>query len=302
MTSRIVFFGTAEFSLATLEALINDHRQVVAVVTKPDSVSGRGGKIAAPAVKQLALQHGIKVLQPISLDADFIDQLDELQPDIGVVVSYGKIVPQTVIDAFPKGLINVHASLLPKYRGASPIEAAILNGDDKTGVSIMQINAGLDSGPVYTTAEIKLNGDETAPELYDSLAKLGASALIENLDAILDGTLIASAQIDTGMSLAPKIKKTDGVIDWKKSATTIERQIRAYIDWPGSQTNLYNRNLIITKATPDSALQLPVSPGELSIEDQKLIVATGAGILRIDRLKPVGKKEMSTSEFIRGLR
>ena len=300
MPARIVFFGTDEFSAPTLSALIEAGYDVVAVVTKPDSTSGRGREVNEPVVKKIAADHSITVLQPTEFNEDLIKQLGGFNAAAGVVVSYGRIIPQSVIDLFPTGLINIHASLLPKYRGASPIEAAILNGDSETGVSIMQIDAGLDSGPVFTMSKLALNGTVTRPELYDALAKLGAKTLIDTLPQILDGSLKPEPQDDSLATTVSTIKKADGQIDWSQPALQIERQIRAYLGWPGSQARLFDRDLVITKASADSLQKL--APGEVATDNNELWVGTGEGRLQIKRLKPSSKKEMAAAEFIRGLR
>ena len=290
MTDRLVFFGTDDFSVSALEALIDHGFNIVAVVTKPDAPVGRGRSITSPLVKAIADNRGIPVLQPAKLSDIAID-LKALHPDAGIVVAYGKIIPQSIIDLFAKGLINIHASLLPRYRGSSPIEAAILNGDPETGVSVMRITAGLDAGPIYSTAILPLSGRETKPQLFELLGRLGADTLIKILPDILDGRLTALAQNDDQAVAVKLIRKTDGQIDWNQPADIIDRQIRAYLGWPGSRTSLYGREVIITAAHP-----------ALPNEDvsRQLTHPTATASLVIDRLQPAGKREMTGREYLAG--
>lgn len=276
----------------------------MAAVTKPDAPVGRGRELTAPPVKLLAQKHNIPVLQPEKLDAKFAEHINSLRSDAGVVVSYGKIIPQPILDLFPQGLINIHASLLPKYRGASPIESSILNGDSKTGVSLMKLDAGMDTGPVYATNEIPLNGTETAPELYGRLAELGAETLAAHLDEILGGELKAVPQDDSAATEAPMIRKSDGEINWTQPAGQIERQIRAYLGWPGSRSTLHGKEVAITEASGCyTPLNVKRQPGETWSDPVTscLCVQTGQGGIMITKLKPAGKKEMTAADFQRGL-
>jgi methionyl-tRNA formyltransferase len=301
---RLIFFGTAAFSVPSLEALIEGGFNVVAVVTKPDSPAGRGRKMMPPEVKDRAEIHGIKVLQPSRLNDEFEAEIRALKPDAGIVVSYGKIIPDLVLSLFPNGLINVHTSLLPKYRGAAPIEAAIINGDDKTGVTIMKISSEMDAGPIYGWSEQELTGKETGPELYGSLSIIGAATLTELLPGILAGTIPAQDQDDSEATYVKKITKNDSEIDWEKPAEQIEREIRAYQEWPGSRTKLFDQDVILTKAHVVPTNDPELKPGEATaLKDVGvLMVETGKGTICIDRLKPAGKKEMTAAEFLRGLR
>jgi methionyl-tRNA formyltransferase len=300
MDSRIIFFGTAEFSVPTLNALIAAGHNVVAVVTKPDSPAGRGRKLERPPVATVADTHGIPVLQPSRITDDFGVQIQEFKPDIGIVVAYGKIIPQEIIDVFPGGLINIHSSLLPQYRGPSPIEAAIVNGDTKTGVTIMKIDAGMDSGPLYAQREIRLHGDETRPKLYDRLSQMGAELLVEILSDIIDGKLAPKPQDNRQATTVPLVQKSDGIIDWYKPADRLEREIRGYLGWPGSRTTLFDTEITITAArvVPGTG-----EVGEILYDthpDHPLFVYCREGALVIDRLKPAGKNEMTASAFLRG--
>jgi methionyl-tRNA formyltransferase len=295
--ARIVFFGTDAFSVPSLIQLLANHWQVVGVVTKPDSAAGRGRAISAPAVKRLATAKNIPVFQPAKL-ADIELDLMKLKADAGIVVAYGKIIPATMLELFPLKLINVHASLLPLYRGASPIEAAILNGDNETGITLMQLEPGLDTGPTYDFAKIQLGGQENREDLYARLADLGADILIAKLHDILEGRIVPIPQNEAEASTVGRISKSDGFIDWAKPAQVIEREIRAYFGWPGSRTQIAGTDTIITAAHTQHASG-PSSTAFKS-ESGDLAVYAGTGSLVIDRLKPAGKREMSGSDFLSG--
>lgn len=295
---KIVFFGTEDFSLASLKSLIDNGFDIAAVVTKPDTKRGRGHKVTQPAVKTLAIENNIPVWQPNKL-SDITNDIKALQPVAGVLVSFGKIIPQSTIDLFAPGIINVHPSKLPKYRGPSPIESAILNGDTETGVSIMQLSAKMDAGPVYSFTPYQLSKKETQSELYQSLAEFGAQTLVGTLPSIIDGSLQPTEQDHSKATYCQLIQKSDGIIDWNKSAEQIEREIRAYSSWPTSRTKLGAIDVIIT-----SAHAIPSDfgePGAIKIEDDSLLnIQTGSGYLCIEFVKPVGKKEMPTQAFLSG--
>jgi methionyl-tRNA formyltransferase len=227
-------------------------------------------------------------------------QFASLQPAFAVLAAFGKIIPQRIIDLFSIGIINIHPSLLPRYRGSTPIESAILNGDTETGVSLMQIVAEMDAGPVYAQIRLPLNGAEQKQELYEKLSTLGAQSLISNLPQILDGTHDATAQnVDIEqVSFSKTIAKTDGQIDWQKPAIQLEREVRAYLGWPGSSTTLFDRDIRITKARVIDESGVPgiVKPGK------ELIVYCGMQALQIEGLKPAGKREMMAHEFLAGIR
>jgi methionyl-tRNA formyltransferase len=297
MNKPIVFFGTEDFSVPTLELLIADGYTVAAVVTKPDSKRGRGQQMTQPAVKVIAEQHGIPVLQPQKL-SEITDFVQSLGAPVGILVSYGKIIPQSIIDLFVPGIINIHPSLLPLYRGPSPVETAVLHGDRQTGVSIMQLSAAMDAGPVYVQESIQLEGTETISALYSTLSTKGNELLARILPAIVDGTLHPTPQHNDAATYCQLIKKSDGVIDWHTSAAHIERQIRAYHDWPGSRTTLGSVDVIVTKAhvvTID-----PKPAGTIERTGDNLVVHTSSNGLAIDALKPVGKKEMPVQAFLSG--
>lgn len=300
ISKTIVFFGTEDFSLITLRALVEDGFPVAAVVTKPDSLQGRGRKLTPSAVKKYALEHDIAVLQPQKL-TEITDYVISLDNPVGVLVSYGKIIPQSVIDLFDPGIINVHPSLLPKYRGPSPIETTILNGDKETAVSIMQLSAAMDAGPVYGYTPVTLNGTETSLDLYETLGQLGAQTLIRLLPLILSGEASGLPQDDEQATYCHLITKSDGIIDWSKGAERIEREIRAYQGWPQSRTTLGKVEVIVTAATVVQR-ESNLAPGELKLNETatSLLVGTSNGDIQIDTIKPLGKKEMPIQAFLAG--
>ncbi len=285
----MLFFGTEQFSADILQGLLDHGFTIDAVVTKPDTPSGRGQKVASPAVKVIAERNAIPVLQPNRL-VDIADDIRTFGTPAAVLASYGKIIPQSILDLFEPGIINVHPSLLPKYRGASPIESAILNGDTETGVSIMKLVADMDAGPVYVQQKIALHGNENAEDVYNALAQVGIELLAQYLPAMLDESLHPQPQQGEPVYCS-MIKKQDGVLDFRKSAVTLERQVRAYHKWPQSRTTLHATEVIITKA---HAVQ--------TVDDAIYTIPTGAGYLAIDALKPVGKKEMPIQAFLQGYR
>jgi methionyl-tRNA formyltransferase len=293
---KLVFAGTPEFARASLEALVASGRTPVAVYTQPDRPAGRGKKLTSSAVKRCALEHGIPVYQPGSLRDDAaVEELRALQPDLLVVAAYGLILPQAVLDIPTHGCINVHASILPRWRGAAPIQAAILAGDSKTGISLMRMTAGLDCGPVFHIADINIGDEETAGELHDRLATLGATALVECLDDIAAGRLEAVDQDDSLATYAPKIDKQDAEIDWRLPAAEIARRVRAYNPFPGAFTHDRETRLKIWRAMPVDGSG---KPGEvLRFDSDAIVVACGENALRLDELQLPGKRRAPTHEF-----
>ena len=294
-TTPIIFFGTEEFSAASLRALIESGFTIASVVTKPDSKKGRGLGLIPPTVKSIAQEHGIPVWQPLKL-SEIAEHIKALQPVTGVLVSFGKIIPQSIIDLFTPGIINVHPSKLPKYRGPSPIESAILNGDTETGVSIMQLSAAMDAGPVYSFVSHSLTGTETQPELYKTLSEAGAHQLVSVLPQIISGKQQPVPQDDSKATYCQLIQKSDSIINWSKPARQIEREIRAYKDWPGSRTTIGNLGVIVTAAHVEECGDLTTSSAT-----ERLGRQCGDGYwLFIDTLKPFGKKEMPVQAFLSG--
>lgn len=292
-SSKLVFFGTEDFSLPTLQFLVEAGYDVRAVVTKPDTRRGRGKQLVEPAVKTLAAEHNIVVLQPERL-GDIQAELETISPDAGVLVSYGKILPGRTLDVFaPIGIINIHPSLLPRYRGPAPIEAAILAGDDTTGISIMQLTAGMDEGPVFAQTNYPLTGRETKPELNQSLSQKGAEYLLETLDDILSGKLQPTPQQNNDVSYTTLISKNDGFIDPSTDdAYAIERKVRAYLGYPKTRLTIKNTDVIITSVkTVESLSSAPL-----------VIKCANNTYLSIEKLIAPSGKSMSGEAFLRGYR
>ncbi|NEV61010.1 methionyl-tRNA formyltransferase [Thiorhodococcus minor] len=298
---RVIFAGTPDFSVPPLSALLEAGVDVVAVYTQPDRPAGRGRKVQMSPVKQVALEHGIAVHQPQSLKRDpaAIDTLSALGADLMIVVAYGLLLPSAVLEAPRLGCVNIHASLLPRWRGAAPIQRAILAGDRETGVCIMRMEEGLDTGPVYHRLQTAIAPRETGGTLHDRLSELGARALMEALPGIADGSLAAEPQDDTQATYAHKLTKDEAVVDWTQPAETIERQARAFAPWPVAHTQIDGLTLRIwdAEAKPSPAPSAP--PGSVVQADRAgILVATGSGVLRITRLQPAGKKPMSAGDYL----
>ncbi len=288
MSKTIIFFGTDTFSASALTALIEADYTIGAVITKPDSKSGRGQRVTAPLVKQIAIEHNILVWQPTKL-SDAIDQIKALGDVIGVLSSYGKIVPQAIIDLFHPGIINIHPSLLPLYRGPSPIETAIINGDEQTGVSIMKLTAEMDAGPVYAQEVCELDGTETAPQLYDELSALGGRMLIETLPSIIEGNLLPSPQSNAAI-FCYLLKKEDAFLKPEKiTAVQAQRHVRAYLAFPKSKLTVLDQPVIITKAHVSEEKQTALD-----------IAFEGGQFLSIDELIGPSGRSMSGNAFLNG--
>ncbi|HVF15972.1 MAG TPA: methionyl-tRNA formyltransferase [Steroidobacteraceae bacterium] len=297
----IIFAGTPEFSVPALEALVASGHRIVAVYTQPDRPAGRGQKITMSAVKACALKHGLRVEQPPTLRSpEHIDHLRSFNPDLMVVVAYGLILPQAVLDIPRLGCINIHASLLPRWRGAAPIHRAIEAGDEVTGVTIMRMAAGLDTGPMLLEVHEPIRSDDTTASLHDRLAQRGAEALITALPGIAEHSLAPRAQPSEGVTYAAKITKEEARIDWSRSAAEIDRQIRAFNPWPVAETKLNGAQLRVWSATalPESTTAVP---GTIIDADSRGVrVATGNGVLALTRVQLAGRKSTSADEFIRG--
>ncbi len=294
---RILFAGTPEFALRMLEALIATGHEPVAVLTQPDRPAGRGKQLTASPVKRCAVARGIPVLQPATLRNEAIAaELEALEPDLMVVAAYGLILPQRVLDIPRRGCLNVHASALPRWRGAAPIQAAILAGDASTGVSLMAMTAGLDCGPVYAIEPLTIGADETAAELHDRLAAAGADLLVGKLDAILSGAIRAEPQDEALATYAPKIDKQDARLDWRLPATTLARQVRAYDPFPGAFLFASDVRIKVWRATPVPGDH--GAPGAVvRCNRDGVVVACGEGALRLDELQLPGKRRVSAAEF-----
>lgn len=302
-SETIVFFGNERLAtgvktnVPTLQALVKAGYNIAAVVSNYEIGQSRNAR--ALEIHEVAARHGIPVLVPPKL-TDITGHLRSVGAAAGVLVSYGKIVPQTIIDIFPGGIVNIHPSLLPLHRGPTPIESVILNGDQKTGVSIMKLVKEMDAGPVFSAKEVPLYGSETKQQLSDRLLGLGKDMLISCLPDIIKGNLIPRPQDNSRPTYDTLLSKEDGVIDWSKSAAQIEREVRAFAEWPKSRTELGGKEVIITVAHVGEYSELTPQAKPFITPDGLIGVLAGDGLLVIDRLKPAGKKEMSAKEFIAG--
>ncbi len=295
---RIIFAGTPEFAVPTLQMLIDSEHEVCAVYTQPDRPAGRGRKLTPSPVKQLAQQAGIEVLQPQTLKAEEdIRQLDSFKADLMVVVAYGLILPQAVLDAPERGCVNVHASLLPRWRGAAPIQRALMAGDQETGVTIMKIVKKLDAGDMLHKEVCPIADDDTAGDLHDKLAVLGAEGLKKVLPQIQQGTLHAEPQDETQVCYAEKLQKSESELDWKQSAQELDRKVRGLNPWPIAQTDYQGKTLRIWKAMPvEESCSLPA--GTVLCHDKQVDVATGNGWLRLLEVQLPGGKRMDIQAFV----
>lgn len=297
---RVVFLGTPEFAVPSLEALAAAGHEIPAVFTQPDRPRGRGNQLGESPVKLAAAKRGLPVLQPERIKRpEAFEQLRSLRPELMVVVGYGQIIPQSVIDLPRLGILNVHASLLPKYRGAAPIQWSIANGESETGVTIMQIDAGLDTGDMLAKSATAIGSEETAPELSSRLAIMGADLLMEVVDQLETGTAERIKQNDEEATLAPILKKEDGRIDWRASARQIHNRLRGFTPWPGAHTSFRNLPLTLNRVAPLSTPN--VAPGLLQLDGKKLFVGAGENsAVEILEVQPANKKRMSAEAFING--
>lgn len=296
---RTVFMGTPDFALATFEGLIEAGLDLVGVYTQPDRPKGRGKKMAAPPVKELALQHNIPVFQPRRLrDEQTVAELAALKPDLIVVVAYGQILPQSVLDLPKYGCINVHASLLPRHRGAAPINKVIIDGDEVAGVTTMMMDIGLDTGDMLVKRSLPISSQETAGQLHDRLALLGCEAMAETLARLCAGTLSREVQDDSLSTYASMMKKEDGCVDWTQDATTIHNLVRGLDPWPAAFTTFEGMTL---KISDTIVCDGEGQPGTILGSDADgVIVACGQGALKINGLQLPGKKRLSAVDFVRG--
>lgn len=293
---KLIFAGTPEFAAQALQAIIAAGHDVPLVLTQPDRPAGRGMSLQPSPVKKLALEHGIEVFQPLSLkDAEAQAKIAAIQAEVMVVAAYGLILPQVVLDMPRLGCINIHASLLPRWRGAAPIQRALLAGDAETGVCIMQMEAGLDTGPVLLRGAFSIAPTETTATLHDRLAELGASLAVEALGKL---PLPATAQPVEGVTYAHKIEKAEALIDWSKSAAELDRHIRAFNPFPGAQALLHGQTVKLWQAAP--------VPGQgeigqiLQVDRQAIVVACGSGALAISELQKAGGKRLPVQQFLAG--
>ena len=296
---RIIFMGTPEFACPTLRTLIARGENLVAVVTQPDRPKGRGQKLLPPPVKELALQHGIPVIQPPKVrDLAFIETLLDLKPDLIVVVAFGQILPKALLDIPPKGCINVHASLLPRYRGAAPLNWCIINGETETGVTTMLMDPGLDTGPMLLRSATTIDGNEDIIALHDRMSLLGAELLAETLDGLKAGRVSPQQQDDSLSCYAPMLKKEDGLINWYREARAIHNQVRGLAVWPGAYTFLNGQTLKLYRTRVGDGTGLPGRV--LRAERGVFEVACLSGSIFIEELQLAGKNRLDAASFLAG--
>lgn len=300
MSTRIVFMGSPEFAQPVLQAL-NDKFAVVGVVTQPDRPSGRGRALKPPAIKTLSQKLGVPHIQPKRLrEPDAMQQLQAWQPDVIIVAAYGQILKPAVLDLPPHGCVNVHASLLPRWRGASPIQAAILHGDTETGITIMRMDPGMDTGPILSQRVLPIHSDDTAGTLSPRLSELGSELLIETLSAHLAGEITPQPQDSALATNAPLLKKSDGLLDFSRPAYELERQVRAYNPWPGAFMLWKEQPLKIHRS---QVFNMPVKiPGKLIIHEKLPAISTSDGLLVLEDVQPAGKKPIPGRTFLNGAR
>lgn len=301
---RVVFMGTPDFSVPTLNKLIESKHDVVAVITQPDKPKGRGKKMAYPPVKELALQHDIRVYQPSKVrDDSFIDILEAIQPDVIVVIAFGQILPKRLLELPPYGCINIHASLLPKYRGAGPIQWSIINGEKVTGITTMYMDVGLDTGDMLLKEEVDISSKETGGSLHDKLSLLGGNVLLETLNKIEDGRILRIPQDNAESTYAPMLDKSLGNIDWNKRAIDIERLIRGLNPWPTAYSYINGKLFKIWKAEVIDSDDNDFKPGTICeiIKNRGFVIKCGENSLLLTEVQLQGKKRMDAISFLNGI-
>lgn len=298
---RIIFMGTPDFSVPTLESLIQSRHEVIAVVTQPDKPKGRGGAVQMPPVKETALKYGIPVYQPLhARDTAFVDEMRALAPDVMVVIAFGQILSKELLDVPKYGCVNIHASLLPAYRGAAPIQWAVINGDKETGITTMMMDVGMDTGDMLEKAVITLGEKETGGTLFDRLSLMGGDLILSTLEKLEDGTVVRTPQDHEKATYVKKIPKTLGDIDWTMDAAAIERLIRGLNPWPSAYTHWNGKLLKIWDAQVLPSDEKFPCGTVVEASGDSLKVQTGSGVLKITSLQLEGKKRMDTAAFLRG--
>jgi methionyl-tRNA formyltransferase len=296
---RLAFAGTPAFAESALRALLEAGHEVALVLTQPDRPAGRGLAPRPSAVKALALEHGLPLAQPATLKSNLVlETLQAAQAKVMVVAAYGLILPPALLELLDLGCINIHASLLPRWRGAAPIQRAILAGDTETGISIMHMEAGLDTGPIYLRQSVRIEPDETARSLHDKLAMLGGMCIVRALAALEAGQIQAVSQPDQGVSYATKVEKHEAMIDWSQPAMLIERRVRAFNPFPVASTSWRGERLRVWRAR---AVQEHGTPGRIEGTDGGILVGCGSGALLVQELQRAGGKPMSAADFLRGV-
>lgn len=298
---RVIFMGTPDFAVKTLEKIIKAGHEVVLVVTQPDKPKGRGKMMQFPPVKECALAHGVEVFQPARIrEQECIEVLRTYHPDIIVVAAFGQILPKEILDMPQYGCINVHASLLPKYRGAAPIQWAVINGDEKSGVTIMRMDVGLDNGDMIAKEEVVLAADETGGSLFDRLAETGAALCVKTMSQIEEGNVTYTPQREDEATHVSMIHKELGRIDWTQSAEVIERLIRGLNPWPSAYTILNGKTFKIWNASILAEVGENEPGTVIKVSRKEMWVQTGAGVLALKEVQLEGKKRMETDAFLRG--
>jgi len=297
---RILFIGTGDIGMPTLQALLKSEHEIVGVVTQPDKPVGRAQTIEPPPIKKALAATKIRVLQPARIkDRQAIEEIHALTPDVIVVMAYGQILPSDILEVPKITCLNLHASLLPRWRGAAPIQAAIAAGDRNTGITVMYMNEGLDTGDILLQRAIDIEPTDTGGSLHDRLAKVAPETLLESLELLENGRAPRIPQHDALATYASKLKREDGKIDWTNPADAIERKIRAFDPWPGAFMKYDGQNLKIFSAT---ILALRGTPGEILQSEKELVIAAGEGALSLGQVQLEGKRRMTAAEFLRGHR
>ena len=300
--SRIVFMGTPEFAVPILDALTRTPHSIVGVYTRADQAAGRGKQLRLSPIKQLAAARGLPIFQPSTLrQLEHASQLRDLAPDLIIVAAYGLILPRGVLAIPARGCVNTHASLLPRHRGAAPIMAAILAGDAETGITLMQMDEGLDTGPILAQRALTISNDDTTGTLTPKLATLSAELMIETLPRILAGEIASQPQDHTRATMFTQIRKEDGLIDWSRPANEIARRVRAFDPWPSAFTFWNGAQLKILSAAP-APERVPAEPGRVIQSGKEIVVTTGDGTLILREVQLAGKRAMKIEEFVRGQR
>ena len=298
---RIVFMGTPDFSVPVLDALIEAGHEIAGVVTQPDKPMGRGKAVAMTPVKEKALEHGLSVYQPLKVRTpEFVQVLRELKPDVMVVVAFGQILTKEVLDIPPLGCVNVHASLLPKYRGAAPIQWAVIDGEKETGVTTMMMDEGIDTGDMLEKEIVPIEDEETGDSLHDKLMAAGARLIVSTLKKIQDGTIERTPQTDEETCYARMLKKDMGDVDWSLDAHAIERLVRGLNSWPGTYTKWNGKTVKIWKAKAVDREYEGALGEAVYVDKETILVKTGKGCLSLLELQPEGKKRMAADAFLRG--
>ena len=298
---RIIFMGTPDFSVGTLEALVEAGHEVCLVVTQPDKPKGRGKEMQYTPVKEAALKHGIEVYQPRRIrEAECVEKLRQYNADIMVVIAFGQIIPKEILEMVPYGCVNVHASLLPKYRGAAPIQWSIIDGEAVTGVTTMQMDEGLDTGDMLLKTEVPITAEETGESLHDKLAKAGAALCVETLAKLQEGSIVPKKQGESPTAYAKMLDKKLGNIDWTKSAVEIERLVRGLNSWPSAYTYWNKKVVKIWKASVTDENSNEQAGTVVKVEKDGFYVQTGNGLLKVIELQIPGKKRMDAGAFLRG--